>query len=128
MTRTDLTSDEDLPYRDGSWKPSHPMIGRNMMFAVYDTGMNYLIAELRNGNPVRGLLVDKAGSLAEDERAFATGEPRLGSVKMKMMATVRLAASSKYLATCNGTDVASYSGVALDDREWWRYAGVEPEG
>ena len=98
-----------------------------MRFAVYDTGTNYLIAELRKENPVRGLVVDKTGVLSDDIAAFSGGTARLGAMKLDLMDTARLAARSIYLATCDGDRVVSYSGNALDNPEWWEYAGCEPQ-
>lgn len=100
-------------------------------FAVYDTGQHYLIAKLKGGNPVQGLMVDKwsdgRNSLLTDIATFDGERQRIGSLKMGLMQTAKLAAHGKYLARLKGGKVVEYTIDALDDGGFCAYAGIQPE-
>ena len=100
-----------------------------MEHALYDTGMNFLVAELRGGNPVRGLLVDRdCGTFAEDAESFRTNDVRMGSLRMGLMDTARLAARSRFVAVMRDGSVVECDAAAVEDPEVAEYVGVQPEG
>lgn len=91
-----------------------------MEVAIYDTGMNVLLAKLRGGNPVDGLLLDKgAGDLWVDIENFE--KPRIGSMHLGLIDTARVAAQGKYLGRVEDGKLVEY----VDD-EWFEgYANVQ---
>ena len=98
-----------------------------MDIAVYDTGNNYLVAELYEGNPWRGLLADKEGGTLEGDTLSLDGTPRMGAMRTAPVDTARLAASGRFLAEFRDGKLKRYSADAESSEEFWDYARVEPE-
>lgn len=95
-----------------------------MDLAVYDTGGNYFVAELYEGNPVRGVLVDKiGGTLSADAESIDFDAPlRLGSMRFSGLEAARIAVRGKFLAEYRDGKLKRYSSRVDDDEGFWAYA------
>ena len=99
--------------------------GGSVEHAVYDTGRNFLVCELRGGNPVRGLLVDRDwGDLSDDIATFSDDRARLGALRLGTMQAAQVAARSRFVARLRDGAVVEQMAGAEDDPAWRRYAGL----
>ena len=93
------------------------------MFAIYDTGGNYLLVELAKHGLRRGLSVDTGwGNLWVDLDSFDDEDTRLGAVKLDEGGCAKMMRGARYVGKSDGFEMTEFMSNFEFDGEWSRYA------